>query len=70
MKRSTADWALLLRRSHGIDVLDCPKCHGRLRFKGALTDQAQVRRFLAHLGRPADPKPLAPARDPTLDEVA
>jgi hypothetical protein len=70
MKRSTADWALLLRRSHGIDVLDCPKCHGRLRLKAALTDQTQVRRFLEHLGRPSEPKPLAPARDPTFDEVA
>jgi hypothetical protein len=25
------DWATLLRRSFSVDVLECPKCHGRLR---------------------------------------
>lgn len=70
MKRSTADWSMLLRRSHGLDVLDCPKCHGRLRLRGALTDKTQVRRFLEHLGRPSESPPLAPARDPTFDFVA
>ncbi len=62
-----ADWATLLRRSHRVDVLDCPHCHGRLRLLAVVRDTAQARRFLAHLGRPAEPKPLARARDPTFD---
>jgi hypothetical protein len=65
-----ADWATLLRRSHDIDVLDCPRCHGRLRLLAVVRDTAQARRFLAHLGRSAEPKPLARARDPTFDSVA
>jgi len=70
MKGPRADWATLLRRSHDIDVLDCPRCHGRLRLLAVIRDEAQARRFLAHLGKPAEPLSLAPARDPTLDLVS
>ncbi len=70
MTRPTASWAHLLRRSHDIDVLDCPKCHGRLRLMAVLRDQVQVRRFLRHLGRPAEAPPLAKARDPADDYAA
>ena len=62
------DWATLLRRSFSVDVLECPKCHGRLRVIAVITEREPVRRILAHLGLPTDPPPLARARDPT-DEV-
>jgi len=64
MTRPTATWAHLLRRSHDIDVLSCPKCHGRLRLMAVLRDEAQVRRVLRHFGKPTDPPPRAKARDP------
>ena len=62
------DWASLLRRSFSADVLECPKCHGRLRVLAVITERESVRRILAHLGMPTDAPPLAHARDPT-DEV-
>jgi hypothetical protein len=70
MTGSRADWAILLRRSHDIDVLDCPRCHGRLRLLAVVRDKHQARRFLRYLGEPDDPQPLASARDPTFDFCA
>jgi hypothetical protein len=61
------DWATLLRRSLSVDVLECPKCHGRLRVLAVITEREPVQRILAHLGLPTEPPPLAPARDPTDD---
>ena len=59
------DWATLLRRSFQVDVLECPKCHGRLRALAVITEREPVRRILASLGLPTDAPPLARARDPT-----
>ncbi|HEY4015236.1 MAG TPA: hypothetical protein VGM06_17955 [Polyangiaceae bacterium] len=61
------DWANLLRRSFAADVLECPKCHGRLRVVAVITEREPVRRILAHLGLPTDLPPLAHTRDPTDD---
>jgi len=61
------DWATLLRRSFSVDVLECPKCHGRLRMIAVITEREPARRILAHLGLPTDPLPVARARDPTVD---
>jgi hypothetical protein len=61
------DWASLLRRSLDVDVLQCPKCHGRLRVLAVITEREPVRRILAHLGVPTDAPPVARARDPTDD---
>ncbi len=65
------DWASLLRRSLDVDVLQCPKCQGRLRVLAVITERELVRRILAHLGVPTDAPPVARARDPTddLDDV-
>src|ERR1700730_18465491 len=59
------DWASLLRLSFSVDVLDCPKCRGRLRVVAVITEREPVRRILAHLGMPTEPPALARARDPT-----
>jgi hypothetical protein len=67
MTSHRVDWATLLRRSHDLDVLECPRCHGRLRPMAVVRDKAQARRFLAHLTLPHEPRALAPARDPTPD---
>lgn len=59
------DWASLLRRSFSVDVLECPKCHGRLRVMAVITEREPVTRILAHVGMPTGPPPLARARDPS-----
>jgi hypothetical protein len=61
------DWATLLRRSFATDVLECPKCHGRLRVLAVITEREPVRRVLAHLGMPTEAPSIARARDPTDD---
>jgi hypothetical protein len=62
------DWASLLRRSFSVDVLECPKCRGRLKVVAVITERDPVQRILAHLGLPTDAPPVARARDPT-DEL-
>jgi hypothetical protein len=47
-----------------VDVLDCEKCHGRLKLVAIVTDPKSVHRFLEKLGEPTDPPPRLPARGP------
>jgi len=61
------DWARLLRRSMGVDVLECPKCQGRLRVLAVITERQPVQRILSHLGMETEAPLLARARDPTDD---
>ena len=58
-------WAELMRRTLGIDVLECPRRGGRLRLM-ALIEHAQiVGRILRHLGLPTDrPEPRPPRTRP------
>lgn len=57
-------WAELMRRTFGVDVLACPRCGGRLRLV-ALIDQASViQRILRHLGLPTDVPEPRPGRAP------
>lgn len=66
-------WSILLRRTFEVDVLECAKCHGRLRILGAVEDPTVARAVLEQLGLPADAPVQTPpvqtrARDPsTLD---
>jgi hypothetical protein len=59
------EWAVLLKRSHGLDALRCPRCDGAMRPIATLTDAALLRTILTRLGLRAQPLPRAPARDPT-----
>jgi hypothetical protein len=61
------DWATLLRRSSSVNVLECPKCHGRLRVVAVITEREPIQRILDHLGLPTDAPAVARARDPTDD---
>lgn len=40
-----------------------------MRLIASLTEPASVKRILEHLGLPAEPSALAPARAPPLDDV-
>jgi hypothetical protein len=67
---SNRTWAELMRRGLDIDVLQRPDCGGRLRFVAAIVLSSAIRRILGHLGLPADPVELAPARaPPKLDDA-
>ena len=57
-------WAKLLQRVYELDVLDCPRCGGHLRPIAAITQPTVIRAILEHLGLPADPPQLKPARAP------
>ena len=62
-------WSMLLRRTFDIDILDCAKCHGRLRVIAAIADVRGARRILERLGVPSAAPEAARARDPThLDD--
>jgi hypothetical protein len=62
-------WSMLLRRTFDIDILDCAKCHGRLRVIAAIADVRGARRILERLGVPSAAPQAARARDPThLDD--
>jgi hypothetical protein len=57
-------WAELLKRTFSIDVLQCERCHGRLRLVAMVTDDKSIIRFLNKLGEPTEPPPRLPARGP------
>jgi hypothetical protein len=55
-------WAVLLKRVFLVDVLECPKCSGRMQILAAVTALAGVRRILNHLGLPCEAPHLQAAR--------
>jgi hypothetical protein len=63
-------WAELMRRVFETDVLECPRCGGRMRIVATITQPEVIRAMLECIGLPARPPPLAPARplvQPELD---
>ena len=49
-------WAELMRRGLGMDVLACPNCGGRLRLVALIMDRSSVRKLLRHAKlRPTEP---------------
>ena len=62
-KRHRYSWAELLRRVFHIEVFLCD-CGGQRRLLAAILEPEPIRRILLHLGLPADPPPVAPARAP------
>jgi hypothetical protein len=47
-------WAELMRRAFEVDVLECPRCGGRMELIATIDDPAVVRKILRHLGLPTD----------------
>ena len=43
-----ASWAALVKHRFGLDVLECPRCTGWLRFVAVLHDRDKMRRLLDH----------------------
>ena len=62
---SRLDWSVLLKRTHGLDSLRCPRCDSAMRPIATITDPGTVRTILVQLDLRAEPLARARARDPT-----
>ena len=57
-------WSELLARTFAVDVLACPRCHGRMRLLAMVEEPANVARFLAAMGGPTEVPRRSPGRGP------
>lgn len=55
-------WARLLKRTLGIDGLECPSCSATMVVIALITRPSIVTKILDHLRIPSTPTPVAPAR--------
>jgi hypothetical protein len=60
-RRTRKDWATLMRRTLGLDVLACPKCGGRMRVIATIEDAEVAGKILRAMGLSDEVPPLAPA---------
>jgi len=61
-------WAELMRRVFAVDVLECPRCHSRMRILAAIHPPDAIRKILDCLGLASRPPPIAcPLPDRDLD---
>lgn len=69
-KRSPARylWAALIARIYEVFPLLCPMCGGQMRLIAFITEGAQIRKILEHIGVDSQPPRVAPARGPPLWE--
>jgi len=58
-------WPHRLQRTFDVDILECPKCKGRLRLIESVVERGAARQILERLGFPVDAPRLVRARDPT-----
>jgi hypothetical protein len=58
-------WPQLLQRTFDVDILECPKCHGRIQVVEAVLEKDAVRSILERLDLPVDAPRLVRAREPT-----
>ena len=58
------DWAELMRRTFGVDVLACEKCAGRMKIVALIDQPPVIEKILKHLGLPTEIPKARPARAP------
>ncbi len=64
-------WADLMQRVFAVDVLECPRCHGRMRLVAAIHPPEATAAIFAYLGLPARAPPTDAARpDSEADTVS
>jgi hypothetical protein len=63
------DWASLLKRVYGHDVLTCDRCGGSRRIIAFIEDPKVARKILDHLGLDSTGPPRAAARPPPQTEM-
>ena len=54
----------LLKRTFDIDVLECPRCHARMKLLAMITDGNSVERYLTKLSEPTDVPARSASRGP------
>jgi hypothetical protein len=57
-------WAMLIARIYEVFPLVCPQCGGELKIVAFLIEADPIQRILLHIGEPATPPRIAPARAP------
>lgn len=69
-KRSPAHylWAVLIARIYEVFPLQCPMWGGQMRLIAFITEGAQIRKILDHIGVDPEPPHISPARGPPLWE--
>jgi hypothetical protein len=55
-------WAELMRRAFGYDLLSCPNCGGKMQLIACIMERGAIRKILTHLHLPPDPPATACAR--------
>lgn len=61
---------MLLARIYEAFPVQCPICRALLRIIALINDAGNVRKIIDHIGESAQPPRIAPARGPTLWEMA
>ena len=61
-------WAVLIARIYEVLPLLCPMCGGQMRLIAFITNGAEVRKILEHIGVDCEPPRISPARGPPLWE--
>jgi hypothetical protein len=59
----------LLKRTLGVDVLECPRCGGRMEPIAEIIDREAVGKILRAMGLPDSPPRAAPARSPPQGDL-
>ena len=54
-KKLNYSFAMLMRRSLGIDPDKCPKCSGEMKIIAAIKDRDSINKILDHIGHSTDP---------------
>ena len=53
-KKKNYTYAELLKLTFNIDILNCPRCNGEMRFIACISERLVIMKILNHLGIPAD----------------
>src|SRR5437667_2622162 len=61
-KRRNYLWSELMKRVFALDILECPRCFGRMRLVSAIHSTEALRRILDCLGLSSRAPPLSPIR--------
>lgn len=61
LQHKRRQWADLMRRAFGYDLLSCPNCGGKMLLLASILEHNAIRKILTHLGLPHDPPAAAPA---------
>jgi hypothetical protein len=60
------DWASLLKRVFGVDVLKCSRCQGKMRLIACIEEPDVAKKILEHLGLRAEPLSTLRAQAPPV----